>query len=120
SILTGFGTVWAISGVSNLPTSERDILLFAIAGVLVILVIANIRLWQHAGRVPAYSTPEEATYREKAGARFGLVFGGEMALIIVANIVLVITRHFTLITPAIALIVGIHFLPLAYIFRAPS
>jgi len=119
SILTGFGTLWALGNQSGLPTGGQGILLVGTAAICTILAVTNIRLWLQAGRLPTSPVPEETTYWEKAGPRFGLVFGAEIALIVVISSVLSRIGHETLIPPAIALIVGLHFLPLARLFHLP-
>ena len=48
---------------------------------------------------------------------FGIILGIECALIAMAAAGLAHVRSFRLIPPAVALIVGLHFLPLAWFFR---
>ncbi len=50
---------------------------------------------------------------------FGIVFGTEILLIALANILLSTFQVDRFIPPATALIVGIHFVPLARLFRVP-
>jgi hypothetical protein len=69
--------------------------------------------------LPAHSSPEESTYWRNSGKWFGLIFASEAALIAIASIVLGNTGHDALIPPVIALIVGLHFLLLAPLFRLP-
>jgi hypothetical protein len=69
--------------------------------------------------LPAHSSLEESTYWRNGGKWFGLIFASEAALIAIASIALGNTGHDALIPPIIALIVGLHFLLLAPLFRLP-
>jgi hypothetical protein len=119
-VLSGFGVFWALASFASLPTVVSIIVAVVTAAVLVAFVVANIRLWRLAARLPAHGSPEEADYWRKSGVRFGIVFGIEFALIAIASGILSSIGHETLIPPVIALIVGIHFLPLSPLFRIPT
>jgi hypothetical protein len=117
--MTGFGAFWAIGGVFNLPNPVSALILVVSLLVVVGLLIASLRLWRKSETLPAHSSPEESMYWRNSGKWFGLIFASEAALIAIASIVLGNTGHDALIPPVIALIVGLHFLLLAPLFRLP-
>lgn len=118
-VVTGFGAFWAIGGAFNLPNPASAILFVASLLAVVGLLVVSLRLWRKSETLPAHSSPEESTYWRNSGKWFGLIFASEATLIAIASIVLGNTGHDALIPPVIALIVGLHFLLLAPLFRLP-
>jgi hypothetical protein len=118
-VMTGFGAFWAVGGAFSLPNPAGALILFASPLVVAGLLVASFRLWRKAEILPAHSSPDESTYWRNSGKWFGLIFASEAALIAIASIVLGNTGDDALIPPVIALIVGLHFLLLAPLFRLP-
>jgi hypothetical protein len=118
-LMTGFGALWALGSAGAFAGSASVLLLVVVLVVAASLIVAMVRLWQQAGTLPAQRSPEEAVYWQKTGKWFGIVFISEALAIVVASRLLRSTTHDTLIPPVIALIVGVHFLPLASLFRVP-
>jgi hypothetical protein len=113
-VMTGFGVWWvfaAMSSINGLPLRiyvAVAILPAALAG------FAVLRL-SRLPNLPSSSSPTA----EKMGRNFRMVLMAEVLLIVLAIVVLGRSGHPDLITASIALIVGLHFLPLAAIFRVP-
>ncbi|MBH0115246.1 hypothetical protein I6E52_00115 [Salinibacterium sp. NG253] len=82
----------------------------AYAAVVVFLSVRNIR---HAANFPNVPTSEGALIGKRMGILSGISYG---TLWIVA-IVLALLGEWRLVFPAVALIIGAHFFPLAFIFR---
>ena len=101
------------------PVPASALILVASQPIVIGLLVASLRLWRKSEALPAHSLPEESTYWRNSGKWFGLIFASEAALIAIASIVLGDTGHDALIPPVIALIVGLHFLLLAPLFRLP-
>ena len=115
TVFTGLWTGMAYgAGLSGSP--YQWLLIIFIVAMLLFLVWA-IRFFGIAGKYPSIQSAEEAAEGKKMGMWFGIIFGAEGLLIVVAiNIV----NHFgypDLIIPAIALVVGLHFFPLARVFK---
>lgn len=114
--MTFFGAFWASFSAFALGPWQRVLLFSAIGVVSVALAIAAVRLLRQARRLPT-SASEEARARGKAQSRrFFLVFAVEFASIFVAANLLGIAGFEGFIPPVIALIVGLHFIPLATVF----
>jgi hypothetical protein len=116
-VMTGFGAIWALGGAFGFTGGASVPLIVVTLIVVAGLIVAIVQLWRHAEVLPSGGDSEEAVYGDKTGRWFGLVFTIEALAIFVAARVLSISSHNTLIAPVIALIVGIHFLPLAALFR---
>jgi len=97
-------------------------LVVAITAAALALAIMIGVLRVRTGRLVRSSPPptaEEMELDKKIGRRFGWVFGLEGAAILIAVVMLNAAGRGDYVICAIALIVGIHFLPLASLFEAP-
>jgi hypothetical protein len=94
------GTVWALG------------LLAA-----VVFVVRGIQLIRAQPRMPEPVLSEEDARRGRSiGRNFGLIFGAEVVIILAATVILGLTGHSDYNVPVIALIVGLHFYPLGWVF----
>ena len=122
AVMFGFGILWIVVGLSGGRFSPGwvRIGLAAAAGVLAawigLFTIRFIRGHQRA----APASPEQDMLGRRIGRRFGLINAVQWGAIIAAIIVLNVIHRTGFIAPAIAVIVGIHFFPLAAVFRQPS
>ena len=114
--MTFFGAFWASFSAFALGPWQR-VLLFSVVGIVSIaLAVAAVRLLRKARHLSS-NTSEEARARGKArGRRFLLVFGVEFVSIFLAAYLLGVAGLEGFIPPVIALIVGLHFIPLAAVF----
>jgi hypothetical protein len=113
----GFGAFWAAAALSACHGSFAvPGYLFAVA-VLAALTIAGGQLMRTArrGNLPDDADPGD---RRRVRHRFLAIFVAEIAAMNVAAWWLV-PQHMAYLIPAVALIVGVHFYPLASLFRAP-
>ncbi|HEX5505916.1 MAG TPA: hypothetical protein VFW96_25080 [Thermomicrobiales bacterium] len=112
-VLAGFGTAWALAGAIALRGWGAPApALLAVAPGLALLGRA-LALRRAAARAPRDGAEVAARRRRW----FGLVTVVEFASIGAVVVVGRATRHAALIAPLVALIVGLHFLPLAALFR---
>jgi membrane protein implicated in regulation of membrane protease activity len=106
--MAGFAAFWWIAGLwgSPLPTW------FLVGGPIISVLLIFIARRRLRG-APARS-PEEA---KRPGRIVGWAAGGEgIAIAVVANL-LILNGQRALVLPAIAIIVGLHFLPLALLLK---
>jgi hypothetical protein len=69
--------------------------------------------------MPDRHDPAAAAKGKRAGILFGIIFGVEAALIALSSVLLARSGLGDWIPVAVGLIVGVHFLPLAYVFEVP-
>ena len=109
---------WARSLLTGYPASYRWaalIIVIAISGTLLLAGIAVIR----RGRRLSHTTGAGGAAPRDMRAQFKWVLLAEIVALNIAAYYL-IGHHLTqYLAPAIAIIVGLHFLPLAKVFRAP-
>jgi hypothetical protein len=121
TLMFGFGVVWLLLGLFRgvrSPTWVRLALL--LGGIALAASIAT--LGRRASTFPRRDvalSAQQITAGREVGRRFYLVAGIEFAAIFIAVIVLRAIRFPDYILCTIALIVGIHFFPLAALFKSP-
>jgi hypothetical protein len=80
-------------------------------------VAQGVRLIRARKRFPAELSEADAQYRRTSGQAFGIIFGAEGLAIGIVVMILNATGNPGYVVPAIALIVGLHFYPMARVFR---
>jgi hypothetical protein len=111
-VLAGVG-VSGVDNVARLAIWAADLL------ISVALLVVGFRLFTNARHVPSGENSEGQARGRRLQGLFGLVFGLEIAIIVGLSIVLSRLGLEQLVLPAIAVVVGAHFVPLAALFRVP-
>ncbi len=116
-VLTGFGGFWAFESVVNQP--EARTWEYVAAGVTGALLagLCVLRLVGASNLAEADDPALAARAGRRMGMSFGIIFGIEGLLIGAAAGALARAGRPLLIPVAIALIVGLHFFPLARVFQ---
>ncbi len=118
AILTLFGSAWCIVALALWPAHPIWSIPAGSAATIVLLALCVIRL-QPLRNIPSIHDPVAAARGKRVGKLFGIIFATESGLIwlcatLLARLVLSIW------TPiAIAVIVGLHFIPLARLVDVP-
>ncbi len=116
--LVAISAAFAILSLAMIGTSAARIVLAALAVAVLVYVAIGIGVIRAVVRSPGAVPPRTPEGRIMT-RRFVYVVVAEVAAIMVANAILAIARHVDAIVPMDVLIVGIHFLPLARLFRVP-
>lgn len=116
--MTFFGALWASIGIVGSRELGAPWLLIISGLVTLVLLTGAISLFGKARKMnSAAFTPEDKEHWRKINRKFGLIFGLEGVAIFIASIICNAINQFELFFPIMALIVGIHFFPLAQLFR---
>ncbi len=115
-VLSWFGAFWAFASIVHWPAAPPWAYAAAGLPVVALTLFSASRIVGSATLPPANDEAEAAREGKRMGRNFGIVCGIEFALIGAAAAALGSTGHPLLIPVAIALIVGLHFLPLARVF----
>lgn len=112
-----FGTLWAGIGIRGLQ--GWGFLWLLILSLLIggILLLGGIVLIMNSKRLSNKMVEGDSYRWKRKNMWFGILFGLEGVLIAAASIICDSTNHLDLFVPIMALIVGVHFFPLAYLFR---
>jgi len=86
------------------------------AAASLVFLAAAFRLFRAMRRFTATGTPQDAVRGKRMGIAFGIVFGLEGLVIGVVARILTATGRDDYMVPAVALVVGLHFYPMAPIF----
>jgi hypothetical protein len=113
-----FGATWAWQAAGKLPMPYTAIIYVLAAAVAGTLVWVSFKFRKLAQSQPEPSA-EELTASARAGKWFYWVLGAEAVALFVTGNVLLKLHLLDYIWPAVALIVGLHFFPLRYVFRLP-
>lgn len=115
--MTFFGALWSSIGIvgSHQLVPLWPLVLAII--VTVILLVGAISLFVTARSINHTVTLKEREDTRRINRKFGLVFGLEGLAIFIASIICNKLDHFEVFFPVMAMIVGIHFFPLATLFR---
>lgn len=111
-VLTLFAVLWALVAASGLPSAAGWTVragALAVTGGILASALSSRPLHERVRRQPP------GWYR-----RVGLVNGIQFAVIIAVLLVCVVADAPELVAPLIALVVGLHFLPLAGLFDQPQ
>lgn len=118
AVLALFGGWWCIAALANWAGRPSWSIPAASLTTIVLLVLCVMRLVA-SRKIPTIDDPVGAAKGKRAGRLFGIIFGIEGGLIALCSMLLA-SRGLGLWIPiAIAIIVGVHFLPLAQVFEVP-
>jgi hypothetical protein len=116
--LAAISTVWTVLSLMMIGTSVARIVLMAVLVAVAVFVAGGVRVIRDVLRSPGAIPPHTAEGRIMM-RRFVPVVIAEVIAIMVVNGICAVTQHLELLVPLDLLIVGIHFLPLAWIFGVP-
>lgn len=118
--LTFFAAFWGFASAVNMGGTVQIIAYILIGLVTLLFFAIGSILMRYAHTLPETLSTEDVAAGKKIWFWFGVVFGIEFVLIALTSILLSTFQLSSFITPAIALIVGIHFFPLAHLFDVPA
>ena len=110
--LAFFGALWALIGIGGMGGLYEPWLAIVVVAAAAALLAASLALRLQARGMQAHD-PRGRASKSRA---FRLVFALEIGLIVAAYVVLRLMGQFDLFFPAMMLIVGVHFFPLAALF----
>ncbi len=112
-----FGTLWATIGIGGLQGWGGPWLLILTLLIGLGLLLGGVSLLIASRRLPNTVAQDDAQEGRRIGIWFGIVFASEGILIAVASVICNAINRFDLFFPIMAIIVGLHFLPLASLFE---
>lgn len=117
-LMAFFTLGWIGNTFSGWPLAVAWVAEVVAIAAAVWFVVRGVQLIRALPRMPEPVLSDEDARRGKnIGRNFGLIFGAEFLLIFVAALVLGLTGLSDYNVPVIALIVGVHFYPLGWVFR---
>jgi len=116
-LMAFFTMMWAGIAQSGLSGNDHHFVLMVFGLISFVFVVYSIQLFLLAKNFPQFTTDEDAAKGRKMSRSFGIIFGIEGTVIPVTSVILKLTGLERFILPSIALIVGLHFYPMAKTFK---
>jgi hypothetical protein len=115
--LAFFSTLWVVVGIGGLNGLDETGLALLTVLIELALFVAGGSLSRTARRLPQLAAGAVAGQQRCKNRWFLIIFGAELLLILIAHVVLSLINRLDLFIPATMFIVGVHFFPLAALFR---
>jgi hypothetical protein len=112
-----FTIMWAGIAQAGLQGKDDHIVLILFAILSAGFVIYGIKLFITAKKIPKFTNDADKAEGKEMAKWFGIIFGIEGTLIPLSSVALQLSGHPQFILPTIALIVGLHFYPMAKVFN---
>ncbi len=121
AVMFGFGVIWLVIGLlRGRPSPAWLRVSLLVVGIVLGASIATLGL--RASSIPRSAAPmtaQQVATNRQISLHFYVIFGIELAAIFLAVVVLRAIHYPDYVLCGIALIVAVHFFPLAALFRAP-
>ncbi|MBB6111491.1 hypothetical protein [Mucilaginibacter lappiensis] len=112
-----FTMMWTGVAQGGLQQHDHHAVLILFSIFSVIFVVYGITVLIAAQRFPKFTGDSDVAEGKMMATRFGIIFGIEGTAIPVVSVILLVLGYQQFTLPAIALIVGLHFYPMAKIFN---
>ena len=112
-----FTLIWAAIAFGGLHGSIYWLALLIFPAFSIVFIINAIKLFRIAKYFPKLTSEADIAEGKKMGKWFGIIFGAEGLGIFIGIKVVVNLGHPDLTFPVMALVVGLHFYPLAKVFK---
>jgi hypothetical protein len=116
-LMAFFTTLWALWALYGLPIVVAVVLVAIFVALSVVFVINGVQLIKSASRLPIPSGEESQRQGRAMQLGFGINFAAEGVIIAVVCALLGMSGADAYFGPAIALVVGVHFIPFGFIFH---
>ncbi len=111
AVLTFFGTVWWLASIRFSRFTRTRVTLVAVGVLILIAVTAHYVMARAHASVPAGPAPDWTL--------FSYATNGEWIIILIGAAALRAVKRSDLIISLVAVVVGLHFIPLEWVFGAP-
>lgn len=116
-LMAFFAALWASWSFYGLSAFLGVALIVIFGAFAVIFVINGVQLFRSAARLPLPVGAESQRRGRALQIGFGITFASEGVVIAVVCALLAMNDGYAYFAPAIALIVGLHFIPFGFLFR---
>ena len=112
-----FTMMWTGIAQGGLAGRDHYLVLIFFASLSATFVCYGIKLFITARRFPKFTTAADKAMAKAILRRYGIIFGAEFTAIPVVAGLLFMTGYQQFVLPAMALIIGLHFYPMAKVFN---
>ena len=112
-----FTIMWAAIAYQGLDGGNYWIVLLIFPVLSIVFVINAVKLYSISKYFPKLTSEADLVEQKRMRKWFGIIFGAEFLGIAIGINVVINLGHPDLTVPVIALVVGLHFFPLAKVFK---
>ena len=116
SLMAFFTVLWATWSFYGLPVVLGAAVVVIFGAFAVVFVVNGVQLIRSASRLPSPAGDESQRRGRALQLGFGITFASEGVVIAIVCVLLAINGGYAYFAPAIALVVGLHFIPFGFIF----
>jgi len=116
-LMAFFTLMWTGIATGGLYSSHYVFCLTVFLVPVIVFTVRGVKLNKLAKSFPKAESAEDKAEEKRMGKWFGIIFAGEGVGIFIAINIVTNLGHPELTVPAIALVVGLHFYPMAWLFR---
>jgi hypothetical protein len=116
-LMAFFTLLWASWSLYGLPVAGGAALVVIFSVIAVIFVINGVRLLRSADRLPVPTGDDSNRQGRAMRIGFGVTLAAVGVIIGVVCALLIVNGAYAYLAPAIVLVVGLHFIPLGFIFH---
>jgi hypothetical protein len=116
-MMAAFTLIWAAIAYHGLAAGNYWAALVIFPIFSIIFIVNAVRLYKIAPLYPKLTSEADLAEEKRMGKWFGIIFGAEGLGIFIGINIVVNIGHPELTIPVLALVVGLHFYPLAKVFK---
>jgi len=116
-MMAAFTLVWAGIAYGGLKDIGYWFVLIIFPVLSILFLVNAIKLFKAAKHFPKVTSEADIAEEKRMGKWFGIIFGAEGLGIFIGINVVINLGHPELAIPVLALVVGLHFFPLAKVFK---
>ena len=116
-MMAAFTSIWAAIAYHGLAAGNYWIALVVFPIFSIFFIVNAVRLYKIAPLYPKLTSEADLAEEKRMGKWFGIIFGAEGLGIFIGINIVVNLGHPELTIPVLALVVGLHFYPLAKVFK---
>lgn len=112
-----FTVAWSGIASGNVTGLNKYLILVLFSLISIVFIAYAVYYFKMAKKFPKLQTDEDKAKGKRMGMWYGIIFGVEGILIPIAVGICLFLNHGDLILPAMALVIGLHFYPMAKVFN---
>ncbi|MBV4356284.1 hypothetical protein [Pinibacter aurantiacus] len=112
-----FTTMWALIANHGYHGRDHHLTEIVFIALAALFVVYAFTIFKTSKQFPEATSDADIAEKKRSGKWFGVIFGLEGIFIPIAVNIVIALHHPELIIPSIALVVGLHFFPLARVFK---
>jgi hypothetical protein len=116
-LMAVFTTMWALMANHGYHGRDHHLIAVVFIAFAVLFVVYAFTIFKASKQFPEATSDADMAEKKRTGKWFGIIFGLEGIFIPIAVNIVIALHHPELIIPSIALVVGLHFYPLARVFK---